>query len=453
MNFWKKILPLLVCITGELLLLTEARNAFGHFVSPVLHFLFSAGSGVCLLALGWNITKNDFQKVKTPDNTVAFPPGSNRKFRFLILVPIVAYLAITLGKLFAEHPIDMNDPNKSGSDIIPAIMFYVTRFVSGEYPYTPIHGTHWQHTVIPNYFTFQWLPYCMAQLLHIDYRWVPAFFMVLILCYHFFKVEKTPLNLPLKIMLWVLPVAILYLWIRNGKTDFQVTVEGLIVFYYLLFAYSLYAKKIIWIAIPLLLCLLSRYSLVLWTPLLFLILLYDRGFKKTFSLGLLILLGFALFYGPFLLKDPTIFTRGFDYYTIAAGGEWEIHDWQPEGSLYPYQLEQGIGFAIYFFRYGTGDHLQKLEVLRHIHLAVSMGVVLVMCGIYWPRRLKIDPLIFAMASFKIYLAVFYGFIQVPYAYLNAVPLMMTIPVFYTAARCLKALELKKQPDGNNRVQI
>src|SRR5690606_33194128 len=115
---------------------------------------------------------------------------------------------------------------------------------------------------------------------------------------------------------------------------------------YLFFAYSLNSKRIGIIALMLTICLLSRFSLVLWVPLLLLILLHERGIKTSFLTGVLTLAGIALFYGSFLLIDPTIFSKGMGYYTVAAAGEWIIHDWH--NGRYPYVLEQGLGFAIYF---------------------------------------------------------------------------------------------------------
>ena len=441
MYIWKKITPLLVCVFGELMMLTECKNCFGPFISPLLHFVFSAGSGLFLLILGWNVKVLELM----PRNytNISYSPIKSKSWLYLLFLVPITYVVVQLNSMFAEMPIDMNDPYKSGSDIIPALMFYVKRFVSGEFPYTPMRGTHWLHTVIPNYFTFQWLPYCLAELARVDYRWVPPLFLLIAFGIHYSKVHKTPMAKSFRILLIILPILIFGLWFRNSPGDFHTTVEGLIVAYYLMFAYSLYSKKIIWIAIPLALCLLSRYSLIIWTPLFFLICLTEKGFKNTLILGLLVLAGFAIFYGPFLLKDPTILTNGFEYYTYAAGGEWRIHDWQPKDAQYPFHLERGTGFAIYFYKYCSGDVSQKLAFLRYTHLAILLLVVCIMSILWWVRRNKTNAIVFATGSFKIYLAFFYGFLQVPYNYLNILPLMMTLPLLYTAIRCINQIQTNR----------
>ncbi len=426
---WKKLLPLLICILGELLLQTSLRNHFGPFVTPVLHTLLSLGSGIGLLVLGWHFTGS-------LSTTAVASKKKLLSWSWILLLPVAWWMFRTLNGYFEAVSIDMNDPDASGSDVIPALMFYVTRFVNGEYPYTPIHGTHWHHTVIPNYLPMQWLPYSVAEWLGIDYRWIPALALLAILVVYYRKLMKAP---PVSrfsfALLWLLPVVLLVYYIRANQVDLQVTVEGLMAAFYLLVGFALIKGKLRWIAAAVLLCLLSRFSLVLWLPLFLLILLASRGFKTALYFGLALCAGFLLVYGPFLIKDPDIFTKGFDYYTLAAGGEWTIKPWQEgENALYPYHLDKGMGFAVYFYKYAAGDYLQKLEVARQAHLLGALATTAILALVFWFNRKKVHPMVFALASLKIYLAVFYSLIQVPYFYLYTVPLLINIPLMWMATQ-------------------
>jgi len=228
---------------------------------------------------------------------------------------------------------------------------------------------------------------------------------------------------------------LLFFYIKANQVDLQVTVEGLMAAFYLLVGFALLKGKLRWIAAAVLLCLLSRFSLVLWLPLFLLILLANRGFKTALYFGLALCAGFLLVYGPFLIKDPYIFTKGFDYYTLAAGGEWTIKPWQEgENARYPYHLDKGMGFAVYFYKYVAGDYLQKLEVTRQVHLWASLATTGILALVFWWNRKKLHPMVFALGSLKIYLAVFYSLIQVPYFYLYTTPLFLNLPLIWMACK-------------------
>ncbi len=336
----------------------------------------------------------------------------------------------------------MNDASRS--DVIPAVMMYVRRFLSGEFPYTPMRGTHWDHTVIPNYLPLQWLPYSFAELFNIDFRWIPVWAVLLVLGLHYSKIRKSTSRIPVYLLLWALPIVLIQSYISYHETDLQVTVEGLIVAYYMILGYAILSFRIRWIGLALILCLLSRFSLVLWVPLLFVIIASSKGWKAAFRLALIVGIGFLIVLGPFLIKDPLFFTHGFAYYTLAASGEWKIQEWLPPGALYPFQLQNGVGFAIYFFKYIGGDVIHKIEVARHVHLFVSAGVIVLLTIIFLKNRKKINPAVFALGSLKVYLAIFYGFIQVPYLYLYTVPLFLNIPLFFLAVLSIRNMQQERK---------
>lgn len=407
-------------------MVTVMRNIAGPFVSPILYLALGCGTGIVLL-------RSSFAKAlpssfKTEGAT--YPKPSKWAWGAPLILLLLLY-GLVLKGLFAEVRIDMDDPGVSGSDVMPALMFYVKRLWSGEFPYTPMQGTHWGYAVIPNYLPLQWLPYSLAEWLDMDYRWVPHIALCLAFVVHYIKTYKSEVPLAMKWLLWGLPVFYLFVWTLSNGDEFRNTGEALIAAYYILLVYSLASSKAIYVAIPLVCCLMSRYSLILWGPLMAVIYIRQHGWKNAFLLAGLVLLGILLVYGPFLMQDPFIFIKGYDYYTRAAGSEWKLQEWS--SGLYPYHLEQGIGFAIYFFKWVHKDMIGQIDACRQFHMIISLSTVFVLGLIYLLKRKKIvHILLFLVGSFKVYMVVFYSFIQVPYVYLQIVPVFMNIPLVYLA---------------------
>jgi hypothetical protein len=434
----RQLLPLLCCIVGELLLQTSCRNWFGPFVSPLLHFLFSLGSGLWLLYYNRGI---HLQK-----NTAALPQQPiiqlNKKrtkagwIRLSLMPMTILVLCFFLNRLFAKHPINMLNPFQTGSDVIPQIMFFVTRAVHGTYPYSPITAPLWGYTLTPTYMPFQWIPYIPAELLHFDYRWIPIIILFAGLIFFQIRVEKSGFSNSAKWILTFLPLLILNRYYKCNHEESINTVEVLVSTYYLFFGLALTAKKPLLIAAAIVLCLLSRYAIVLWLPLFFLIYLFDKGFKKTLVLGLLVLVGVLLFYGPFLWKDPSIFKNAYEYYNKVTPGEWKMQPWQSAGS-YPPHLERGLGLAIYFYKACGANITEAIRYIRVTHLFLCLSVITILSIYFLRNRNTVYPIIFAIASLKIYLTFFYGFIQIPYSYLYVLPMIFNIPVLYAAFLLLK----------------
>jgi hypothetical protein len=128
---------------------------------------------------------------------------------------------------------------------------------------------------------------------------------------------------------------------------------------------------------------------------------------------------------PFLLKQPDIFKKGYNYYTEAALGEWQLKNWQAENDK-PFHLFKGIGFASYFYDYATGSLSEKLTKLKNTHLIGSILVAILMGLLYFRFKNKIPDRLYLLLSLKIYLTYFYAFIQVPYVYLQLVPLFISV---------------------------
>ncbi len=131
----------------------------------------------------------------------------------------------------------------------------------------------------PIYLPAMWLPFAVAEKLHIDIRWVTILalffaFSAGILLWNPFKNKK--LSLP-----FVIAAFMLYWWLFANDSSGLVpyTEEGVVIINYVWLAIALLSGNYWFIGLAASLCALSRYALVGWLPAM-LILLYVQGKTK-----------------------------------------------------------------------------------------------------------------------------------------------------------------------------
>ncbi|OFY72216.1 MAG: hypothetical protein A3G23_01460 [Bacteroidetes bacterium RIFCSPLOWO2_12_FULL_37_12] len=330
----------------------------------------------------------------------------------------VVVLGIIIKSTIDKFPIDHRI-----SDIIPTIQKLVNRYLNGEFPYQTI--TDWGYNLYPTYLPFQWEQYILAEKINLDYRWFAFYGTVFcLIIYAMIILNRNQSILKLSI-LFCLPFLTIILLNSVHPKIFGVTVEILIASYYLLLVMSVYSKNIFAISITLILCLLSRYFILLWLPLFLYIFYFTEGFRKILVISVFCILGIILFYAlPFLWKDPSIFLMGLQYHSYAALGEWSGQAWQAPGAR-PIALFQGIGFASFFYEYVGGSVAERLRTLQLIHFMLSCGAILFLSTIYFFIKKQVHHRLFIIGSLKIFLVFFYNFIQIPYAYLFLVPVFVS----------------------------
>ena len=312
-----RVLLFILCI-AEVLLLTFFQDVAGLFVSPLLFFIISICIAFVYLKVSAQETKQK-QIKKTADSVI-------KGIQVFLFVSISVIIFSCLKNIFETH--DCSLKNTTQPDMIPQIIYLVTRFLSGEQPYYPMPfvGYH----LYPTYLPLQWFPYMIAEVLRIDYRWIPALFLWLVSLYFFIKngfCKKTFVPAFWRI---VIPVWPLLFWLQFIIYDwgfFSYAVEGLVASYYLLVSMSFNNKKITWVAIGITLCLLSRYSIIFWVPL-GMACYYIAGQRKQalIIIGTVVISFFVFYWLPFLRKDHSIFINGYHYHTKAAVDIWVRHD-------------------------------------------------------------------------------------------------------------------------------
>lgn len=409
----RKLLALFCCL--EILYVTFLVNTAGPFLSPVLLFSVSVGIAWCYLRLSTG------QYPVTPAREM------NKKLFTVVQWAIFAglfYFVFSWLKHFWWYDKTYGDPT-SKSDIIPQINILVTRFLAGEQPYQliPFDG----YTLFPTYMPFQWLPYVLMELVKKDYRWIPAFAMWAMSLNFFLRHRNSFGRYWWALIIPVWPLIVWAEFMMHDRKIFVFTVEALIAAYYLFVAEGTRLRSVIPLAIGIGICLLSRYSIVFWVPLCAFLFFVSGKKKEALLLCAVPLVMIAIFYWlPFLRRDPSIFLQGYNYHTNAAYYEW-LHDLQGfGGEVYVYN---GLGFSSYAMKFFPGNLQSKILLYKNVHFIACILTVALLGWFYIRNRSKYELRAFLLFSFKVYITVFYAFIQIPYKYLFFVPMAISAALF------------------------
>ncbi len=416
----------------EIAFLTFWRGKTGVFVSPVILFV----SSLALVVLPF-IFFNKY-KIKAADysNTVKKSLLLYPSLLFIVLSVVVYYL---YARIINAYPVDYHV-----SDVIPTVDILSKRFLTGNFVYDVI--SEFGYELPPTYMPLQWLPFVISSGLGFDHRWMAfSIWLVAVFIFFIYQVE-TSHNYFLLLFNTTLPYAVVLIFIQNLPEIFANTFELMLAGYYLLFGLSLLAGKTISRALALSLTLLSRYTTVLFAPVYMLILFLDKKRKQAVWITMITFgLITAIYYIPFYLQKPEILTDGFQYYGKAALGEWQPKSWQPEGSS-PFHLFRGVGFASWFYQFRSGPVAHRLALLRKVHLILSILAIITVFVVFIFFRKKIPIPLFLLLGLKFYLTFFYNFIQVPYIYLQLVPVFISVLIVSLSLQYSYRLTLPDKAD-------
>ncbi|MBK6905217.1 MAG: hypothetical protein IPH04_21075 [Saprospirales bacterium] len=408
----------------ELAMQTFWRNQFGPYWSPAVWLI--AGLSVAGAAL-WLFSRTDHAPA-LPAKAPMLPFWGQCLAIAVLFLACCTFVLFQIWPVFDEFPIDPLQ-----SDVIPSMEIYVKRLLGGEKVYRTLHFPGWD--VEPTYFTMNWLPYVVPELLKIDYRWLPLgiFYGMTGIFVGRMLWQRRPIGeVALKT---VLPFGALWLLIREDRHIFGHSVELTAVGFYLFLALTLFHRRTWLMALGIVPCLLSRYAFTFWLPAYFAMIWIAKGFGPAFRTGLYTLLGVVLLYIiPFWMKDPGILTRGLDYYEKTAIGQWQTQPWQEPGQK-PFHLNRGLSFSLVFFDYWPGALEDKIAAARKVQFWVCLiAAAGMLIGFYFWKKRGLKPEHFGLVSLKAYLVLFYGFLHVPFSYLFLVPLFMSLPLLFEVGR-------------------
>ncbi|MBL7720196.1 MAG: hypothetical protein JNL72_15270 [Flavipsychrobacter sp.] len=378
-----------------------------HMINAMLYFGSSMAFGIVLIAMFY-------------DKKTALKHAADTKMVKTLFIGAVSLGLLSLCLYKTNLVINAMNPAES-SDVITTVEIASQRLLDK----VPVYKTHiyaTDHELPLTYLPMHWLPYTISSYFHFDARWITFSIWLLavaVLTIRNYRYEQlTPL----------LCMGLLsYILYRNAHMIGD-TIELMVAGYYMLLITCLNRKDALLQGIMIGICLLSRFSLLLWLPLYAIILLASRNRKELSVSGITASIFVVLVYViPFLSTNWGSFMEGYHYYSNAALGEWQ------KGEV-PFHLHRGTGFAYYYYYFLDIPLADRLKWLQRSHLAATFVIVSGLA--YWYLKYKdhIHYKIFVLGSFKLYLTVFLVFIQVPYEYLMVVGNFVSIAIFTEQAR-------------------
>lgn len=375
------------------------REVAGPYTSPLL---FVAAS----LLLTWT-TYRALRDQPYQLGGLAGQSGRGRWGWLLALLLLLLALYPRVQAIVDQYPVRVES-----SDVLPSIEVYLRRLQNGETVYALIKD--FGYDLSPTYLPMMWLPFLIPDELNMDYRWLGFWVFGAGLLGYVYRLSATRPELYEGVFKLLVPLLVVLPLLGADTHILGLSIESLVIGYYFILVAGIFSRSAGLRALGLVLCLLSRFSLVFWVPLYLLLIYRHEGRRPALWVSGLTAAGIlALYIIPFLAQDWSAFAKGQAYYTAAALGEWQSN-LNPEGQ--PHQLYNGLGLAAWFYQYAPGELPARLNLLRGVHLLASVGSVAVVAGLYWLRRhrLRLDYRYLALLALKLNLTIFYAFIQVPY---------------------------------------
>ena len=395
----------------EALLFTYWRNILGDYASPLV--LLGCSLAACLVAYGYLRHRSWPSQLRAGFSSTG-----------VVALACAVGLAFTVPQWYKT--LQETEVGIHTSDIIPALSIYTQRLLAGDKIYLPFDAEI-GYPMFPTYLPATWGPYLVPQALGFDYRWMSGLLLLMGIGAYEIVLARRQLSKVSSFVLALLPFGLVYAVLRADSGIVGSSIEMMIVGYYFVLVAGILGPGR-WLRIlGLVLCLLSRFSLVLWVPL-YLGLLWFRASKREawLTVGGVAVGVLALYVLPFLAQDWSLLARMQQTYThdytMAALSEW--HHLNSDGM--PYHLYNGIGAAAFFYRFAPGDLLARISLLKQVQVILLLAATAGMALLYARQRgLRMNYRLFAVLTLKVYLAIFYAFVQVPYAYLMVVSIALS----------------------------
>lgn len=297
------------------------------------------------------------------------------------------------------------------SDVIPQIEALYDRFASGKYPYQLVYFP--SHIAFPVYLPANWLPIGITRFLDADSRWVGILFLTLAIAVFSWYVFQSKVNLFTKVILAISPSAVIWacVWDPNFN-GMPVTLETLIAAYYLVLAAGLFAKNLPLTVFGIILCLLSRYTLVFWLPTFAYLLWVNLPKKYSYIVWSVVGTVVVLVLAPFFATHMDSFFEGVKYHNNCAIAD--MHGYGDD--LISWSQESGVSFAPHFRAILNGDAEYKVTTIRYIQGALMILLNIVAIFHYRKVRAKVDFYSFALGYLYLCVLLFYMFSPLTYWY-------------------------------------
>ncbi|MBS1739631.1 MAG: hypothetical protein JST88_03715 [Bacteroidetes bacterium] len=394
----------------QLFLTLKGVEHWGKFVNPFLLF-------ISFIALFIYYFKSILKTPSTLRPSILFS-----FLWFVIGMAVIVVCFPLFNQLFHQfnHPVDI-------SDVLPQLEFQFDAFQQGDLPYQKINLPH--SKPFPVYMPFHWLPLALTKSLGIDARWSGLILLAVAGGLYVSLVIKQEGNIFANWVLLLMPTTVLFAFLYWDRQSIAVSLETTIAAYYWILAIGLFSRNFALTSLGILLCLLSRYTIIFWLPLFFLLLFWKEGRKKPIELGFIILISLCVFYiVPFLLREPSIFLTGLAYHNGAAEYEWEYGAWS---------FETGIYFAPHINALTTGSFAHKVLIARIFQATTLLLIFLGSSWFFRVQKNKINHYDFALGILYLTIVCFYMIGPLTYRY------YMITPLFLSTVLCARIINVSK----------
>ena len=335
---------------------------------------------------------------------------------------LIGFLTIAAGYNKFKEAIDSLSVFDSYSDILTQLITQANWFLNGIFPYQEVSSPNFFHKPFPVYMPLHWGPLTIAIKLNHDVRWIGFFALAFAYgLWGIFYFRRTAFSI-FSIINFFIPSLVFLSFMYKDKI-YAVTIETLIVSYYLILLLGLLSKNNLIIAIGISLCLLSRYTLLFWMPLFAIVFYFENSKMANIKLWLIVLFAVLFIYViPFLSHDTSIFLKGISYHNKAVVDEIRGYG----TPLTSYTFLDKIHFAEFFKSLiNSSDYAYTAKVIRAIQLGVMFLVNIIGLVIYFSFRKSFDANNFLAVFLIIFLAMFFLFSPLTYFYYLMTPLFLT----------------------------
>lgn len=407
----KTIIAGILLFILQIYLTFRGAHHFSKYWNPLILFLVSAG--IALLYF--------YRRLQQPAGLPA-RLGSPRLLPALLWA-LGGALTIMLGyeelrKLWVQFP----NPAQY-SDVLPQLETQYQRFSRGEMPYTPVILP--THAPFPVYMPLHWLPIGITTWLGIDTRWAGFGLLVIAAGIYGYWIGRQNAPAGMRIAALLLPSMGLWGFILWGRLELAVSFEIVIAAYYLVLVAGLLGRHIPTIVLGLILCLLSRYTLLFWLPLPAYIWWKEQSRRTNYAIwGSVALSVLLLYIFPFYLQDPGIFATGIKYHNDGAIAQWQGFGDPPVS----WTMETGIYFGINMKAVFPGDAAQQVFLARVLQASLMLSLLGFGLWAYHRWKNRVDAYALCLGMLYAVVGVFYFFSPMTFQYYLLVLMMLSAVV-------------------------
>ncbi len=335
------------------------------------------------------------------------------KFRFpWYALGVLLIAAMTLPQLievFSATPLDYKR-----ADMLPIMKVMGERFIGGTDPYQPILEI-WDG-MQPIYLPAMWLPYLPAIAFDFDLRWMG--FLVLVGGCLLPGLWSQHRRRFLPSLLALIPVGLLlYGLTMEDYSVLTLTEESLVVGFYLLLATAIYRDSLPLMILGLTLCMMSRYSLVIWAVMWVVLVFFYQDKGRGLRLALV---------SAACALVLLIVTRGIAYLDVfisLSGAYLEDiqsadHRWKMEPVV-----KNSLGLAKFFV-------YENLPQLHKWFFAGLIGLPTILMVLFSRFQARLDRRFFLLGSLKLCLVGFYNLLIYPLSYLFYTSTFLSVALLY-----------------------